>query len=368
MKKVWSVMIAFVFIILTFAMPVFSAGPSAPVILTTVPDCYLPMDGSPANLFVDAESQDGGTLEYQWYRTTVNDISTIKAINYATSNVYVASYDGYDSVVYYCCGVWNVWDENMKSAPTYSRLIRVEFFEESPKAVSLEILSVPNKTVYISGEKLDLTGLRVRVWTPEGYFDSINGEGLEITKNSLVTVGEQKILVKYEDVSDVFLVMVKAASTATTAKSAVTTSKHIHVFGEWSVEKEATCTQEGRRVRICSCGEKEYETIAMVEHDWGTPIIVKEATPTEKGEEIVTCRVCGATQTLYVSINVDEHKMPETTTSAAEISSFGTDAPSDSTSGGGLQLWVIAVIAVAAVVAVAAIAVIILIFTKQKKK
>jgi hypothetical protein len=75
----------------------------------------------------------------------------------------------------------------------------------------LEIVEVPNKLVYTSGETLDMTGLRVRVYTPDGFFDSKDGEKLEYTKNALVTVGEQKIRIAYMDAMDVFYVTVVAA-------------------------------------------------------------------------------------------------------------------------------------------------------------
>lgn len=56
-----------------------------------------------------------------------------------------------------------------------------------------------------------------------------------------------------------------------------------HQWGEWSVKKEATCTETGLRQRKCSiCDEKEKETIEMRAHDW------TEATCTMAQ----TCKVC----------------------------------------------------------------------------
>jgi hypothetical protein len=75
---------------------------------------------------------------------------------------------------------------------------------------SLEIMELPDKLVYTSGEKLDLTGMWVRIYTPDGYIDSRNGEKLEYSKNALVTLGEQKIKIAYMDAMDVFYVTVVA--------------------------------------------------------------------------------------------------------------------------------------------------------------
>ena len=35
------------------------------------------------------------------------------------------------------------------------------------------------------------------------------------------------------------------------------TEAHVHSFGEWETTKSASCTQEGSKVRYCSCGEKQ---------------------------------------------------------------------------------------------------------------
>ena len=76
---------------------------------------------------------------------------------------------------------------------------------------TIEIQQLPNKLTYTSGEKLDLTGLRVRIWTPDGYIDSRDGERLTYTDRALVTVGEQKIKLAYEDAFEIFIVTVVAA-------------------------------------------------------------------------------------------------------------------------------------------------------------
>lgn len=43
---------------------------------------------------------------------------------------------------------------------------------------------------------------------------------------------------------------------------------HVCAFGEWTTIADATCTEAGSRERVCTCGEKETETIAALGHDW----------------------------------------------------------------------------------------------------
>ena len=46
------------------------------------------------------------------------------------------------------------------------------------------------------------------------------------------------------------------------------TVPHEHAYGEWHVISEATCKREGKKERVCSCGDKETEMIGTVGHHY----------------------------------------------------------------------------------------------------
>ena len=54
--------------------------------------------------------------------------------------------------------------------------------------------------------------------------------------------------------------------------------KHTHQYGEWKIEQAATCTETGKKYRECECGNRQYETIPALNHNF------------VDGE----CTVCGA--------------------------------------------------------------------------
>ena len=86
----------------------------------------------------------------------------------------------------------------------YATMKSFEFtIAEAGPQYTIEIMQVPNKLTYTAGEKLDMTGLRVRIWTPDGYIDSKDGEKLTYSNKALTTLGEQKIKLSYEDAFDV---------------------------------------------------------------------------------------------------------------------------------------------------------------------
>ena len=71
---------------------------------------------------------------------------------------------------------------------------------------------------------------------------------------------------------------------------------HTHSFGAWTVVSEATCTADGRKERVCTCGEKETESIPATGHSYGGWTTVKEATCGEAGEKQRVCSSCGHTE------------------------------------------------------------------------
>lgn len=106
-----------------------AAGPAKPVIEAEMPDCYSYIGGSGITLFTNASASDGGTLKYQWYVTDIENMAMIRAIDYAEGESYQVPEEL--GVKWYCYAAWNVAG-GAESEPTYSRLIRVEFYEPCP--------------------------------------------------------------------------------------------------------------------------------------------------------------------------------------------------------------------------------------------
>ena len=84
---------------------------------------------------------------------------------------------------------------------------------EDSSDYTLEIVQLPNKLTYTAGEKLDMTGLKVRIYTPDGFINSKDGKDLTYSQKELVTLGEQKIKLTYKDAFEFFIVTVVAAPT-----------------------------------------------------------------------------------------------------------------------------------------------------------
>lgn len=70
-----------------------------------------------------------------------------------------------------------------------------------------------------------------------------------------------------------------------------------HLFGEWTILKNATCTEEGLRQHTCiDCGEVVSEVIPITEHTFGKWKVVVEATNGQSGSKMRTCSVCSVSE------------------------------------------------------------------------
>ena len=68
-------------------------------------------------------------------------------------------------------------------------------------------------------------------------------------------------------------------------------SEHAHKFGEWLTIENATCAKAGVKVRYCSCGEKQNESIPKLPHD----VVIDEGVSP-------TCTEAGLTKGKHCSV------------------------------------------------------------------
>lgn len=83
---------------------------------------------------------------------------------------------------------------------------------------------------------------------------------------------------------------------------------HTHSFGEWTVTAEPSCSENGKKVRECSCGAQEVEVLSRTDHSYGEWIV----------NGIPSCitsasksRSCACSDTQIIVLNATGHTMSE---------------------------------------------------------
>ena len=91
----------------------------------------------------------------------------------------------------------------------YATTAEFEFYvDEEGTGYTMEIMRLPNKLTYYLGESFDMTGAWVRIWTPEGYLDSFDGEYLDYFQGPLENLGERRIKLHYMDAMEIIYINV----------------------------------------------------------------------------------------------------------------------------------------------------------------
>lgn len=84
----------------------------------------------------------------------------------------------------------------------------------------------------------------------------------------------------------------KCSACNSTETKSIEKLPHVHNYKK-SIVREVSCKVIGITKYICSCGDSYTEETSAWGHDYGDWVVVKEATPDERGEEEITCFNCG---------------------------------------------------------------------------
>lgn len=94
--------------------------------------------------------------------------------------------------------------------------------------------------------------------------------------------------------------------------------EHTHRFDSWRVGKKGNCIKEGYKVRSCDCGEMETKPY-FGEHEFGEWSAIVEATCTEPGVSVHVCTLCNVEETTDVeALGHDEVVTPGTPATCTE--------------------------------------------------
>lgn len=67
-----------------------------------------------------------------------------------------------------------------------------------------------------------------------------------------------------------------------------------HIYSDWIIQKESTCTETGLKYQVCSgCGDRIEEVIPKAPHTYNGMTVVSEATCETEGYRYLACVVCG---------------------------------------------------------------------------
>ena len=103
--------------------------------------------------------------------------------------------------------------------------------------------------------------------------------------------------------------------------------KTAHSYGDWTTAKEPTCTEAGSREKVCTvCGDKVTEAIAATGHSYGDWTTAKEPTCTEAGSREKVCAACGDKVTEAIAATGHKWETDYTVDKEATCKEEGTES------------------------------------------
>ncbi len=142
--------------------------------------------------------------------------------------------------------------------------------------------------IQVSNNGENFTSVASGNWEADRTWKEVKFEGQNVKYVRLVAL---------DGVTDQAYVFASAAEIRLTGVKDDTV--HEHEWSDWTVTKEATCTEAGEETRSCECGETETREIPALGHSFGEWTVTVEPTCTEAGVEERTC-ACGETETREV--------------------------------------------------------------------
>lgn len=156
-----------------------------------------------AEISVSATVSDGGSLSYQWYQSLTNSTAGAVAISGAISDTLTVDTSSVGTLYYYCL-VTNT--SGGQTATALSGIIPVTVGELTLDSISVK--SLPTKTVYIVGDKLDTAGLTIELHYKNGT-TAVATEGFTVYPTRLADAGQRTIEVEYRGKTCSFTVTVE---------------------------------------------------------------------------------------------------------------------------------------------------------------
>ncbi len=166
---------------------------------------------------VKITEESGYNYSYDWYVTSVNELSTIMiSPDTYDSSVFIVDTSA-PKTIYHVCMVTKTSEDGKKVNISYSNVARFTIYEadsDPSYTMGIEITKNPSVNEYVTGMLPVLNGISVRAMTGQGYYD-LSAEDisrLEIYPNNICTSELNYLAVSYDGCEASFPINVTGAS------------------------------------------------------------------------------------------------------------------------------------------------------------
>ncbi|MCR4894196.1 MAG: bacterial Ig-like domain-containing protein, partial [Eubacteriales bacterium] len=225
----------------------------------------------------------GPWLQYEWQRLKTNVLAGGSDVIEKTDGIvsdlsFSCTADtSKPGTFFYVCKVTD-GDSGLPQNVSYSGIVTVEVTERE-EIVSLEITSLPYRKVYELGDSPDINGLKVRVYTSDGFYDTDDLSLFTVSPAVFSAGGVQQVTISLDGVS---------------AGYDVTVSEPDEPQPAFSITKQpaSVTADEGKMAEFsCSCNMEAEYVWGMITPEGETLYWINEAKYPVQGTQTDTIKV-----------------------------------------------------------------------------
>ena len=163
---------------------------------------------------VKITEEAGYTYSYQWYETHDGKLEHIQALLYENEMVLIPD-TSKTGTKYYVCMV--EVSKNGQKLSGYTEVCRVNVRdpnEDSPITTGVDLQKEPSKKAYKGGDAIDLSGIRMRVYSEQGFWDLTDKSLLKVYPNNIYSIEQKRLVVEYDGFAAQYSITVSGGASA----------------------------------------------------------------------------------------------------------------------------------------------------------
>ncbi len=216
--------------------------------------------------------EDGYTYKYQWYETHDGRLETIKALPYEDSMVLIPDTSAVGTRYYVCMVETYKGNQRLHGYTEVCKINVSDPGEDSSFTSGVDLQSKPKKLSYKGGEAIDLTGIKMRVYSEQGFFDLTDKSKINVYPNNVYSPEQKRLVAEYDGFAAEFGIKVEGGASAGGSFSIYPVSEQEYytyspnkAFSLEAAAKDANgevsfvwykSNKDGERKEICAQGSK----------------------------------------------------------------------------------------------------------------
>ncbi|MBO5077749.1 MAG: hypothetical protein J5584_09170 [Clostridia bacterium] len=163
---------------------------------------------------VKITEESGYDYAYQWYETHDGTLEHIQALLYENEMVLIPDTSKTGTKYYVCMVEVSKGGQKLYGYTEVCRVNVRDPNEDSALTSGVDLQKEPNKKTYKGGEAIDLSGIRMRVYSEQGFWDLTDKSKISVYPNNVYSSEQKRLVVEYDGFAAQYNITVSGGASA----------------------------------------------------------------------------------------------------------------------------------------------------------